>query len=70
MIHFKGGSHMEEILRGIGDLFLHIADAIREAKNIADSFLFGILLEGDDFNETKSSYLSTNGINLEQRNKF
>jgi hypothetical protein len=72
MKHFiEGGSHMEKILRCIGDLFLNIANAISEAKNTADSFLFDILLEGDDFNETKSPYhLSTNGITSEPRNKL
>jgi hypothetical protein len=69
MNYFKGGSHMETILRRIGNLVLYVADAILEAKDTANSFFFDILLEGKDFNETKSFYPSTNGINSEPRNK-
>ena len=52
---------MEKIIRIIGNVFLYVADAIHEAKNAADSFFFGILLEGNDFNEMKSFYPSTKG---------
>jgi hypothetical protein len=54
---------METILMRIGNLFLYVADAILEAKNTADSLFFDILLEGKDFNETKSFYPSKNDIN-------
>jgi hypothetical protein len=42
-----GGGHMEKILRFIGNVFLYVANAIHEAKDIADSFFFDILLEGN-----------------------
>ena len=61
---------METIFRRIGNVFLYVADAILEAKNSADSLILDILLEGKDFNETKSFYPSTNGMNSEPLNKF
>jgi hypothetical protein len=42
---------METILRLIGDLFLHVADAMHEAKNTANSFFLDILLVDKDFFE-------------------
>ena len=39
---------MEKILRFIGNVFLYVANAIHDAKDIADSFFFDILLEGND----------------------
>ncbi len=38
---------MEKILRIIGNAFLRIANALHEAKDIADSFFFDVLLEGN-----------------------
>ncbi len=52
---------MEKIPRCIGNVSLYFANAIHEAKNTVESFFFGILLEGNDFNEMKSFYPSTKG---------
>ena len=38
---------MERILRFMGNVFFRIANAIHEAKDIADSFFFDVLLEGN-----------------------
>ena len=37
---------MEIIMRIIGNVFLYVADAIHEAKNRFDGYIFGILFEG------------------------
>ena len=52
---------MEKILRRIGNVFLYVANVIHEAVNTADSFVFGILFEGNDFNEMESFYPSPIG---------